>query len=357
MLFSPGIYEHAATLIDRLPWDVSRERDLLVEAHLAAWQTYQHPLMVVGIDVYNLEPEAYGAVIEKPTGANVPAISRHPFEEVDDLLQVSPFQPETCPRIRDVIAAGAELKKRCPGADVRIPMCGPFALGIGLIGMNELLMAVAEEPEGVERALMHLLPGQLSYMDLIHSAGLKPIIFESGTTPPLLPPSHFRGIEVPLLKSMMHHGRTIFGEAPHCVIGGDAAPVATALFETGPGWIIAPSETDQQAFLEAAGTYPEIHIRVNLRSSILLDATMERIEAEVDRCLRLAITRQNTSVGCGIVPYECRPDTLLKVKDLVEQAAPQPASSDRRRYRGLSGGSCFPCESGKQGGVQRGLRA
>jgi hypothetical protein len=33
MIFSPGIYEHAAALISRTPWEVSRSADMMVEAH------------------------------------------------------------------------------------------------------------------------------------------------------------------------------------------------------------------------------------------------------------------------------------------------------------------------------------
>ncbi|MGC9452235.1 MAG: uroporphyrinogen decarboxylase family protein [Oceanipulchritudo sp.] len=318
MIFSPGIYEHAAALIQRTPWEVSRSGALLAEAHRVAWECYHHPLIVAGIDVYNLEPEAYGAVVSEPSGVNIPSISRHPCKEVEDLLQLSPFDPANCPRIRDTLDAGKALTASCPDAQVHIPMCGPFALGIGLLGMNELLMAVVEDPEELKAALGHLLAGQKAFLEAIYQSGLKPIIFESGTTPPLLPVEAFQSIEAPLLKELFDHARSLSGQAPACVIGGDAAQIAKAFLEAGPGWVIAPSETDQTAFLETARAFPDVHVRVNMSATQLLDPSIEKTTSEAERCRSLALTRPNTSVGCGVVPYETDPDTLLTVKSIIE---------------------------------------
>jgi hypothetical protein len=319
MIFSPGIYEHAAGLIKRTPWEVSRSGDLLFEAHRTAWERYHHPLIVAGIDVYNLEPEAYGAVILEPSGVNIPSISRHPCEVVEDLHDLPVFNPAAADRILQTLKAGIALKEACPEGEICIPVCGPFALGIGLLGMNELLMAVAEDPELLRDGLRHVLQGQKAFLDVIHEAGLSPIIFESGTTPPLLPVKAFQSIEAPLLKELFDHSRSLFKKSPHCVIGGDAAAVAGPFFEAGPGWVIAPSETDQAAFLETAGAFPEIHVRVNMSAPILLDPSRDKLHAEARRCRSLASTRPNTSVGCGVVPFETQPETLLTLKSLVNQ--------------------------------------
>lgn len=318
MIFSPGIYEHAAALIKRTPWEVSRSGDLLLEAHRAAWECYHHPLIVAGIDVYNLEPEAYGAVIPEPSGVNIPSISKHPCEVVEDLHELPLFNPAEAGRILQTLKAGIALKEACSEVEICIPVCGPFALGIGLLGMNELLMAVAEDPEGLRDGLRHVLEGQKAFLDVIHEAGLNPIIFESGTTPPLLPVKAFQSIEAPLLKELFDHSRSLFKKSPHCVIGGDAAAIAVPFFETGPGWVIAPSETDQAAFLEMARAYPEIHVRVNMSAPVLLSPSRDAIQAEACRCHSLALTRPNTSVGCGVVPFETEPETLRTIRSIIE---------------------------------------
>jgi len=63
MDISPSVYEHAAFLIGRTPWEVSRDAELIFEAHAAAYRTYRQTPVMPGIDIYNLEPEAYGGVV------------------------------------------------------------------------------------------------------------------------------------------------------------------------------------------------------------------------------------------------------------------------------------------------------
>ena len=74
MEFAPVVYEHAAKFIGRTPWEVSRNVDLLVEAHAAAYDVYRHAPVVAGIDVYNVEAEAYGAVVGASREYEVPSI-------------------------------------------------------------------------------------------------------------------------------------------------------------------------------------------------------------------------------------------------------------------------------------------
>lgn len=318
MQFCPGIYEHAAACIGRSPWETSRSSRLLSEAHEAAWRRYRHPLLVVGIDVYNLEPEAYGANIPEPRGNNLPSIANHPCCEIEELPSLDPLDPLQQPRIEGVLEAGQRLMRSCPETEVRIPVCGPFALATGLLGMNELLMAVVEDPDELFRALSHLLEGQKQYFKAIQEAGLRPILFESGTTPPLLSLSAFQEIEAPLLSELLSFAKTEFGEAIPCIIGGDAAPIARDLIETGPGYVIAPSETDQRAFLETAREFPETHVRINLPTALLLETSLEAARDEAEPVIALSKTRPNTSIGCGVVPFETNPDLLIALRDQIE---------------------------------------
>ena len=75
MDFAPSVYEHCARLIDRSPWDVSRDPDLLFAAQAQAFRLYGHRPVVVGVDIYNLEAEAYGAMVAKPEGTGIPAVT------------------------------------------------------------------------------------------------------------------------------------------------------------------------------------------------------------------------------------------------------------------------------------------
>ena len=49
--FYPSVYEHAAGLIGKNPWEVSRNGQLLSKAHIEAFHLYRHRPVVVGIDI------------------------------------------------------------------------------------------------------------------------------------------------------------------------------------------------------------------------------------------------------------------------------------------------------------------
>ncbi len=61
-----AVYEHAAALIGKTPVQVCRDAELLFQAHAEAFRVYDHAPVVVGIDIYNLEAEAYGATRDEP---------------------------------------------------------------------------------------------------------------------------------------------------------------------------------------------------------------------------------------------------------------------------------------------------
>jgi uroporphyrinogen decarboxylase len=50
MKFEPAVYEHAAKLIGKTIWEISRSKELIVEAHRTAFELYRHTPVVVGID-------------------------------------------------------------------------------------------------------------------------------------------------------------------------------------------------------------------------------------------------------------------------------------------------------------------
>ena len=143
MEVSPSVYEHAAHFLGRTPWEVSRDGELLYQAHAAAYEFYRHTPIMPGIDIYNLEPEAYGATIEQPDGHNIPAIGCHVLDTVAALLELPPLDPATTGRIPLLIEAGRRLAHRFTEADIPVPVRGRFSIASNLVGFNNLLLETA----------------------------------------------------------------------------------------------------------------------------------------------------------------------------------------------------------------------
>lgn len=315
MQFAPAIYEHCARLIDRRPWDVSRDPDLLFQGQAEAYRRYRHSPMVVGVDIYNLEAEAYGASVHEPDGNGIPAIVDHPFANCTDLLGLTPLDPARDGRLPMVLAVGERLRDALPQADVRIPVAGPFSVASNLVGLNTLLCDALMDPGLVRTVLLHLVEGQVALCRHVRERGLDIAFFESAAAPPLLSPAQFETVELPALRECLERAAAIVKHAVPCIIGGNTAPILEPILSTGTGYVIcpAPNETDQTVFMAAMREHPDVVVRINMRPDVTARGRWDEVRAEIDRIADLAGDRPNTCLGTGALPYETDPETVLRI--------------------------------------------
>lgn len=315
--FAPSVYEHAARVIDKSPWEVSRSCDLLAAGHIEAFGLYEHCPVVVGIDIYNLEAEAYGAVVEEPAGNGIPAISRPAYGTMAELLDLAPFDPRAAGRIPMVIEAAKRVASECPATEVRIPLSGPFSLAANLVGFESLLCEVYTDPDQVARALRHLVTGQVEFCKEVVRNGLDIAFFESAATPPLMSPDNFRDIELGALEKIMAETSVIVDHPVPCIMGGDTLPILDYILQTGTGYVCCPAKTDQPRFMERMRAHPEVMVRINMDPGALTSKNFDIAQKEVDRVLALAENRQSVCIGTGCLPFEADPDVVLKAREYI----------------------------------------
>ena len=317
MQFCPSVYEHAARFVRRTPWDVSRDGALLAQGHIGAFRLYRHRPVVVGIDIYNLEAEAYGATVRRASGEGIPAITKPFCTRVEDLLELEPFDPGSAGRIAMTLEAAQAVARACPEADVRVPVAGPFSVGANLAGLEGLVSAVADRPDLVKAVLRHLVDGQIHFCRAVHESGLGIAFFESAAAPPLLSPRQFREIELPALQAMLPQVAAITGAPASFIMGGDTSLIVDAMLETGSGYLCCPAESDQQTFMRKMKPHPEVAVRINMDPRSMVAGDTESIQNEVDRVLRLAQNRAHVCIGTGVLPYEVEPDVVLWTRELI----------------------------------------
>jgi uroporphyrinogen decarboxylase len=315
--FSPSVYEHAAFLLKMTPWKVSRNAELLYRAHRTAHQMYQHSPIVVGIDIYNIEAEAYGCVVTQPSGNGIPAITKRLFAAIEETRNLKPFNPKVDGRIPLIIEAGKKLAEEFPGVKISVPVSGPFSIAVSLRGLTGLLEDVALFPEQVAAFLNKLVEGQVLLSQAAVAAGLDVAFFESAAAPPLLSPKQFREVELPALKEAMTLVGEVAGHAVPCIIGGDTEPILNEILDTGTSYVICPAETDQAAFMAKISRQSKVQVRINLNPRTVAYGSRVDILAEVDRILALANGRPNVLLGTGAVPYETPPENILLIRDYV----------------------------------------
>lgn len=318
---SPSVYEHAARLIDVTPWQASRNSELMFQAHAEAYRTYRHAPIMPGIDIYNLEAEAYGAKLEEPVGDAIPAVKHHPLKTIDDIFDLSPIDAQKDGRIPMQIEVAKRLVDMFPESIVRVPISGPFSIASNLLGFDKIMLEVMDRPDTVRDALLHLVDGQLSFARGVKSADVDITFFESAACPPILSPKQFRHIELPALKKILGGMAEIMGRPIPCVIGGNTTPIVNEMLETGTRYLICPFETNQEAFLEKVESHPDVQIRINCDHRIISNGTREEIRHEADRVVALCRRRPNSCLGTGTLPYEADIENVLYLLNYVRSIA------------------------------------
>ncbi|MBN2092265.1 hypothetical protein JW964_21780 [candidate division KSB1 bacterium] len=317
MDFMPAVYEHAARFVNQSPWEVSRAAELLFQAHISAWEFYRHQPVVVGIDIYNLEPEALGAKIDQPDENDIPAINVHPFQTIKEVLDLPLLNPKVAGRIPMIIETARQLKSKLPAADVRVPVSGPFSIMSNLVGFETLLMEIILQPELVQKALQQIVKGQLNFCREIVENGLDISFFESAATPPLISPELFREVELPALQQMILKAAELLGHPVACIIGGNTAPIIEDILKTRSGYVICPSETDQANFMQKIVAYPEVMVRINMNPAALTGQEVQIAYTEADRVMALGRNRKKVCIGTGVLPFEANPELVQKVGEYI----------------------------------------
>ncbi len=317
MQFAPAIYEHAARLIDKTPWEVSRDSELLFQAHAEAFRIYHHRPIVVGIDVYNVEAEAYGAALTEPDGNAIPAVSAHLCRSATDIMSLPVLDPAENGRIPMILKTAARLATTFPEADVRVPVSGPFSIAANLMGFENLLCETFSEPESVKKALQHLAKDQIAFCETAKASGVDIVVFETSATPPLISPRFFREVVLPALATVVREAGRMVGHPAALISGGNTYPILDCLIETGAGFLICPSETNQEAFMDKLSEHPNIVVRVSMNPQLLASGNLEGIFREADRIIDLIGNRENTTIGAGVIPYETDPEVVLKTMEYV----------------------------------------
>ena len=319
MLWEPAIYEHKAALINKPPAEVAYSVDLLTRSILCEYETYQADLLTVGIDVYNIEPEACGARVEATDDTSCPEIAVPPYnlEKLPEKLLLPPI-PESG-RFQLILDTGRTVKAALPDkCEVRIAVSGPATIASKLVGMEPLVLGLALSQPAATVLLDFCSQLAANWCRVLCESGLTPIIFDSAAAPPMFSPGMYKEHLFPRHHSLMHLLETLGQTSRPLIIGGNTVPLVDQLAQTGATMLICDYGANAADFAQNLPFRKEPAIRRNVNPALLMpESTASLTELAQNYAVDLA-KFANPVAGTGILPYNFEAARYHEFKSLVE---------------------------------------
>ena len=318
--FVPTIYEHAAALIGVTPSAMARSESLLVQGQLESYKRYGHDLVAVGIDIYNVEAEAFGCSVQYFEDNSIPSVNVHVLAESSvspDLLQVP--DPESTGRMPMLLSA-AEKVRREIGHEVPVSAAsvGPFTLAALLRGFEKLVTDMMDEPEYVEKLLDFSCEVAFSFGAAMIKRGLGVALNDSWISPPLLSPRLYKRFVFDRHRNLIGRLKEAGASSVGLISGGNTQPIAEYLVQTGSSILLADYGVDLAAYKEKASA-AGIILRGSIKASLLETGTEEEIVDQAQEVLAVGAPGGRFVLGCGVVPFGTDPGRILLLKKLAEE--------------------------------------
>lgn len=322
--FVPSIYEHGPRVIGCAPGDVCRSAKLTAQAALESWEIYGHDLVTVGIDIYNIEAEAFGCVVSEGANEAIPGVETHPLSKSMKLDSSGLEIPQPGPgnRMGLLTEACAEVAKKI-GDHVWVNACmsGPFSQAVELRGFEQLIVDMITDPASVHALLDKTAELSRQQADRLSRVGCGLSIFESWATLPLISPEIFGEYVVPYNKRVIDHVRANFQTPPPAVImGGNTAILMDYFIAVGTSLVVADFNTDFD-FMRDKTKGREMLVRGCVDPKAIERGDWELIGSSIEKLAEKSKGMKNFVWGCGAVSYNTSVENLLKFKELCVNAS------------------------------------
>jgi uroporphyrinogen decarboxylase len=315
-MFVPTIYEHAAALIGKTPSQAAQDARLLADGQLAAYSLYRHDLISVGLDIYNVEAEALGARIQYYEDSRLPSCEAAVIRCEGDLKRLRVPDPETCGRLPVLLGACEKVRREAP-VPVSGTLTGPFTLAAILRGFEDFVLDMLDNPEFALAQLQFAASVGLALAAAYIKRGIGLVINESWAAPPLCSPELYRAFAKPAEKQLIASVCRAGARGAALICGGNTTPIAKDLLDTGTSLIMADWGCDFEYFKGLCGQKGAV-LRANVESGAVQDGDEARMADELRRIFDSCGDCEKLAVGCGIVSFDTKPESVLLFKRLYE---------------------------------------
>jgi len=317
--FVPSIYEHGAAVIGETPGQTSRSADLMAAAAIESRRLYEHDIVSVGVDIYNIEAEAFGCEVSGGADGSIPGITSHPLAGPDapDPADLPIPRPDGPNRLGLIAEASRRVVDQI-GSDVWVYACmgGPFSQAVELRGFEDFIADICLAPERAHALLERTAELSLAHARRLCAQGCGVYLFESWATIPLIDPRIFGAFVVPYNKRVIDAVRAEFDVPPPAVVmGGDTAVLMDFFIEVGTSLVVADFNTDFE-FMRDKIADRDMIIRGCADPKVIERGDWEALTGSVAALARKSAGIANFVWGCGCVPLDTPAENLLRFKDM-----------------------------------------
>ena len=317
--FVPSLYEHGATVLGKNPGAVSRDAALMAAAAVASYRRYGHDLVTVGIDIYNIEAEAWGCAVSAGDGLSVPGVISHPlaaWPELDPVRQGEPV-PGEGNRLA-LLADAAAMVVAEIGDAVWVYAClgGPFSQAAELRGFDNLIVDIMTTPDAVHALLNRLTAATLAHARRVSKTGAGVYLYESWATLPLITADIFRDYVAPYNKTIVQAVRQEYATPPPSVImGGNVTLLGDLFLDMGVS-LIAVDYLADFALLRTKFDGTGTIVRGCVDPKMIERGDWDGIQRMLDHLANKSQGMHNFVWGCGCVSAATPAEHLLHFKSL-----------------------------------------
>ena len=322
--FVPSIYEHGAALLGKPPSEVARDAGLMADAAIAGYHAYQHDLVTVGIDIYNIEAEAFGCTVRyHDDSPSTPGVASHPLggPESPDPEALAIPRPGEGNRL-GLIADACRKVADAIGGEVWVYGCmgGPFSQAVELRGFNDLIVDIVTNPAAAHKLMARTTQLALDQAERLSRQGAGVYLYESWATMPLIDPAIFAAFVVPYNKQVIAAVRERFDTPPPAVVmGGNVSLLIDFFLEADSSLVVCDYNADFE-LIRARTAGRQILVRGCVDPKLIERGGWDELAAAIDTLARKAKGMHNFLWGCGCVSYDTSPDDVLRFKAMCLDA-------------------------------------
>jgi uroporphyrinogen decarboxylase len=277
---------------------------IFLKAQLAAYERYKPDNIVMQGDLL-MDVEAMGNVLRFPEDSMCISV-KTALEDKGKLSSLKIPDPTKDGRMPAYLDVLAQAKDAIPDASVAAVVAGPWTIGLGLRGANELIRDALKDPDYVHELMRFAIQMSIRFGEAVVPLKVGLSYSEAPASCSLISPKIYRTFIYPYHKQIVDHFKAQkVGVGLH--ICGYADPILEDMVNTGVTNISIDAPTDFAKAVEV--TRGRAVLIGNVNTNLFFSGTREQMKQAIQHCLDIA--RSGTGYilasGCevpGVAPPE-----------------------------------------------------